>query len=166
MGAVAHFLGEDVAWVNCTRNVVQIYFLSLDAVTDGEVFEVDVTHPLGGGTLRPVDGTLVVIVEAGVSIGIGEVRIVAPVAKREDFFDGFIRSRDFGFAGGAACSRLVDGLPGDGASTAHNEESAHGEVFEHLHLRAVLEGQTNLTAPVCVAETLERLAVRGGVALV
>ena len=125
MSAIAHLLGEYIAWVDCTRNVVQVYFRGLDAVTDGAVFEADVAHPLGGGTLGPVDGTLVVILETGGSIGVGKVHIVTPVAKKEDLFDGFIRGRDFGFAGGAACSRLADGLPGDGASTAHDEESAH-----------------------------------------
>ena len=157
--AVAHFLGKDSTWVDCTRNVVQVYFLSLDAVTDGAVFEADVTHPLGGGTLGPVKSTLTIILEAGGGIGVGEVHVVAPVAKREDFSDGFIRSADFGFAGGAACSRLADGFPGHGATTAHDEESDHGAVFEYLHLRAVVKVQADLTATVCVTETLERLAV-------
>ena len=90
--------------------MVQVYFLSLDAVTDGAVFGADVAHPLGGGTLGPVNSTLVIILETGGGIGVREVHGVAPVAKREDFFDGFIRSADFGFAGGAACSRLADGF--------------------------------------------------------
>ena len=88
--AVVHFFGEDVAWVDETHGVVEIHFLSLDAVADGAVFEADVTHTLGGDTFGPVDGTLVINVEAGGSISIGEVHVVAPMAKRENFFDSFI----------------------------------------------------------------------------
>ena len=157
--AVAHFLGEDVTRVDCTRDVVQVYLLGLDAVADCAVFEANVAHTFGGSTFGPVDGALVVVVEAGGGFRVGEVHVVTPVAKREDFLDGFVGSADFGFAGRAACAGLADGLPSDGAAAAHDEKAAHGAVFEHLHLRAVVESRADLTTPVGVAETLERLAV-------
>ena len=161
MGAVAHFLGEDVTWVDCARDVVHVDLLRLDAITDGAVFETDVAHALGGGTLGPVNGALVVVVESSGSVGVREVHVVAPVSKSEDLLDGFIRGTDFSFAGRATCSRLTDGFPGDGASAAHDEETAHGAVFEHFHLRAVVDRGADLATPVGVAESLERLVVGG-----
>ena len=139
--------------------MIQVHLLSLDAVTDGAVFETDVAHALGGGTLGPVNGALVVVVESSGSVGVREVHVVAPVSKRQDFLDGFIRSADFSFACRATCSRLTDGFPGDGASAAHDEETAHGAVLEHFHLRSIVDRGANLATPVGVAESLERLVV-------
>ena len=62
MCAIAHFFGEDVAWVDGTWDVVEVHLLCLDAVADGAVLEADVTHALGGGSLGPVDGALVVVI--------------------------------------------------------------------------------------------------------
>ena len=69
VGAVVHFLGEDVTWVDCTQDVVQVYLLGLDAVTDCSVFEADVAHTFSSSTFGPVDGALVVVVEAGGGLG-------------------------------------------------------------------------------------------------
>ena len=108
-------------------------------LADGAVLEADVAHALGGGALGPVDGSLVILVQTGRSVGVGEVHVITPVSEREDFLDSLVRGPDFSFAGGATCARLADGFPGDGAAAAHDEKAAHGAVFKHLHLRAVFE---------------------------
>ena len=44
---ITHLFGEDVTWVDGTRNVVEVPLLCLDAVADGAVLEADVAHALG-----------------------------------------------------------------------------------------------------------------------
>ena len=138
--AVVHFFGEDIAWVDGTRDVVEVHLLALDAVADGEGLEADVAHALGGGALGPVNGALVIVVQTSRSVGVGEVHVITPVSEREDFLDSLVRGADFSFAGGATCARLADGFPGDGAAAAHDEKAAHGAVFEHLNFHPVING--------------------------
>ena len=51
MGSITHLFGEDVAWVDGTRDVVEIHLLCLNAVTDSTIFEVDMAHSLGSDSL-------------------------------------------------------------------------------------------------------------------
>ena len=112
----------------------------MDAVADGAVLEADVVHALGGGALRPIDGALVIVVQTGGSVGVGEVHVITPVSEREDFLDSIVRGADFGFAGGATRAGLLDGFLGNGAATAHDEKAAHGAVLEHLNFYPVVNG--------------------------
>ena len=61
VGFLTHFFGEDVARVDSTRDVVEIHLLCLDNVADGTIFEVDMAHALGAGSLGPVNSPLVFV---------------------------------------------------------------------------------------------------------
>ena len=52
---------------------------------------------------------------------------------------------------------LTYGFPGNVTTAGHDEKSAHGAVLEEFNLNAAVDGISNLAAPVCVAESLERL---------
>ena len=125
-----------------------------DAVSEGAVTEVDVSHPLGGRALGPVNSTLVVVVQSSGGGRVREVHVVAAVSEREDLLDGLVGGADLGFAGGTAGALLADGLPSDGAAAAHDEVAADRAVLEHLHLFSILDGIPNLAAPIGVTETL------------
>ena len=62
MGYITHFFGEDVARVDGTRDVVEIYLLFLNTVTYGTIFEFDMAHAIGVGAFGPVNSPLVVVV--------------------------------------------------------------------------------------------------------
>ena len=125
MGAITHFFGEDSAWVDGTRDVVDIHLLCLNNVTDITIFEVDMSHALGAGAFGLVNSPLVVVVDTGRDVGVREVHVVTAMAEGEDLLDCLVRGADFGFVGGAACLLLTDGLPGNGTTASHDDKSAH-----------------------------------------
>ena len=90
MVSITHFFGEDVAWVYGTRDVVEIYLLCLNTITNSTIFEIDVIHALGDGALSPVNSPCVVIVETGRTGGVREVHVITAVAKGEDLLDGLV----------------------------------------------------------------------------
>ena len=161
MGSITYLFGEYVAGVDGTRDVVEIRLFCLNAATDSKIFDVDVAHALGAGAFGPVNSPLVVVVDTGRSGGVREVHVVTSMAEGEDLLDCLVRGAVFGFAGGAAGSFLTDSFPGNGTTTAHEEKAAHGAVLEELNIGAVSNGISNLAAPVCVAEALEKLVRRG-----
>ena len=165
MGSITHLFGEDIARVDGTWDVVEIHILFLNTITDGTIFEVDMAHALGDGAFGPVNSTLVVIVETGQAGGVREVHVVTAMAEGEDMIDCLVRGADFGFAGVAACSFLTYGFPGNGTTTVHDEKSAHGAILDEFNLSAVVEGMSNLAAPVCVAKALERLVRQGRISV-
>ena len=165
VGSITYFFGEDVARVDGIRDVVEIHLLCLNTVSDGTIFEVDMAHALGAGAFVPVNSPLVVVVETGRASGVREVHVVTEMAEGEDILDGLVRGADFGFTGGEACSFLTDRFPGNGTAAAHDDKSAHGAVLEEFNLSAVVDGISNLDAPVCVTEVLERLVRRGSISV-
>ena len=151
MGSITHFFGEDVDWVDFTRDVVEIHLLCLNTVTEGTIFEVDMAHALGYGYLGPVNSPLFVVVETGWAGGVREVHVVTMMAEGEDLLDCLVLGTDFGLAGGAACSLLTDGFPGSGTTAFHDDKSAHGEVLEEFNISTVVDSFSGMAAPVCVA---------------
>ena len=63
MGSITHFFGEDVARVDGNRGMVEIHLLCLNTVTNGTIFEVNMSHALCSGAFGPVNSPLVVIVD-------------------------------------------------------------------------------------------------------
>ena len=112
-------------------------------------------HALGACTLLPVNCSLVVVVEAGGANGVGEVHVIAVVAKGEDFFDCLVGGTDLSLTCGAAGTFLANCFPRNGAAAAHDEVAAHGAVLEKFNLFTVWHRAANLAAPVGVAETLD-----------
>ena len=161
VGSITHFFGEDIVRVDGTRDVVEIHILCLNTVPDSTIFEVDMAHALGAGAFGPVNSSLVVFVETVWASGVREVHLVTTMAEGEDLLDCLVCSAEFGFTGGANCSFLTESLLGNGTTSAHDEKSAHGAVLEEFNIGAVVDGISNLAAPVCVAESLERLVRRG-----
>ena len=155
MGFITHFFGEDVATVDGNRNVLEIHLLFLNTVTNGTIFQVNMSHALCAGAFFPVNITLVVVVETGRAGGVREVPIVTAMVEGEDLLDCLVRGADFGFPGGAACLFLMDSFLGNVTTAGHDEKSAHGAVLEDFNLSAAVDGISNLAYPVCVAESLE-----------
>jgi hypothetical protein len=61
---VAHFLGEEVSWVEGTRDVDWLYLSQLDGLADTALADVELAH-IARDSLRvdPSNGALVVTVE-------------------------------------------------------------------------------------------------------
>ena len=92
---------------------------------DGLIFEVDMSHALGAGAFVPINSPLVVVVEMGRDDVVREVHVVTEMAEGEDLLDYLVCGAYFGFIGGAACSLLLDGFPGNGTTASHDEKYAH-----------------------------------------
>ena len=118
-------------------------------------------HALSDSALGSVNSNLVVVVDTSWSGGGREVHVITAMAEGEDLLDCLVRGADFGFAGGAACFFLTGGFPGNGTTASHDEKSAHGAVLEEFNISAAVDSISNLAAPVCVTEALERLVRRG-----
>ena len=61
--SVPEFLGENVTGVDLPWDVTKVDFLGQDAVADGTIAQVDVSHALRSCPFGPVDYAVVVVVE-------------------------------------------------------------------------------------------------------
>ena len=162
MGLVLHLLGEDVGSVDCARdmgdgngavgvNLPNLVFAKVD------VFDALVRD--GGG---PVDSALVVVVDGRGTLDVGHAEVGGAVAEVDELADALVCRDDFGLARAEGRLVLADGLPGDGAATAADDEAAEGAVLEEFEGSAIGDRVAELAAPARVAEGGKAMAVGGG----
>ena len=97
MGSVFHFFGENVARVDTARNMENLGSIILMTFSDLILAKVDMFDSFRGSRRRPVNTSLIVIVNRSAVIGTKKTQVLSSKFERLKICDAFVGSVDFGF---------------------------------------------------------------------
>ena len=97
MGRVAHFLSEDVTWVNDSWNMEHLDLLVVVAFPNLVFTEVEMLDSFRGDFGRPLDAGLIVIVDRCTVEGIEHSKILCTKANGLEICDTFVCGDNFSF---------------------------------------------------------------------
>ena len=111
-----------------------------------------------GDGRRPVNGSLVVVVDVGTVVGIKHAHVGSAMFDVEKFFYAFVGGDNFCFEGALRGLILANGLPCYGTARAADEKARERAKLEEVDGSAVRNGVINLTTPTCVGKCREFMA--------
>ena len=123
MGGVLHFFGEDVTGVDFSRNVSDFGITSGVDFADTGFAEIEVFDALAGHGMRPINRSLVVIVDGDGGGGIIHVVVNCAVFYTNGFSSTLISSYDLNFTGTKVNLVLANQILCNGASRVADDKT-------------------------------------------
>ena len=149
VGAILHFLCEDVAGVAASGDVENLDSTVKDPLPDGVLAKFHVTDPLGGEIPRPVDGGLVIFVDSDRGGGVREgdssaLEVTGEVEEPNSKLGSFVGGPNLGLAGAEGGLILTHPEPGNRPRHAEDDRTAHATELEQRDGGARADGVTEL----------------------
>ena len=124
-GDIAEFLRKNIRQIINTRDMRNGNILVENIFTDKILTEINPFHLLGGGTLRPVDGTLIIIENWNRRIQ-RKIKVTEENLELYDKLGGLVQRIDFSFTTALGSSLVADTTPDNRSTRVKSEPARDG----------------------------------------
>jgi hypothetical protein len=153
---IAHFLSEDVGWIDFSRNMLNMESLVLHPFTNGVLTKFNVMGSLWGHVVQPLLTCVIIIIkESGRAKLWNNVACVGDTPRKveevDDLFGGCTCSMDFSFARTKRSAILAVAKPTNWTTIFEDDTPIHATKLEERKKSAIGDQDAKLGTPTNIA---------------